>query len=67
MFAIAICSNALVGYHAGNDKGEYFILILPLVVSIAFLLVADIDSPRAGLIKQLPKNLISLSQSLRAQ
>jgi hypothetical protein len=37
--------------------------ILPIIVSIAFLLIADIDSPRGGIIRVLPQNLISLSQS----
>ena len=42
-------------------------LVLPLVVSIAFLLIADIDSPRGGLIHVYPQNLQSLLQSLPAQ
>jgi len=37
---------------------------LPLAVSVSFFLVADIDSPRRGLISVQPQNLISLSQSL---
>jgi len=40
--------------------------VLPLVVSISFFLVADIDSPRSGLILVKPQNLISLAESLRA-
>jgi hypothetical protein len=68
MAAIAICSVALVGYGARNPKAESkLLLILPLVVSIAFFLIADIDSPRRGLIHVKPQNLLSLSQSLRAQ
>jgi hypothetical protein len=39
--------------------------ILPLVVSVAFLLVADIDAPRRGIIRVQPQNLISLAESLR--
>jgi len=68
MAAIAICSNALVGFGARDPKAEYrLLLILPLVISIAFFLIADIDSPRGGLIRVSPQNLLSLSQSLRAQ
>jgi len=68
MAAIAICSVALVGYGARNPKAESkLLLILPLVVSIAFFLIADIDSPRRGLIHVKPQNLVSLAQSLRAQ
>jgi hypothetical protein len=68
MAAIAICSNVLVGFGARNVKAEFFLLpVLPLVVSIAFLLIADIDSPRGGVIRVNPQNLVSLSQSLHAQ
>jgi hypothetical protein len=38
--------------------------ILPLVVSIAFMFIADIDSPRHGIILVSPQNLISLAESL---
>jgi hypothetical protein len=34
------------------------------VLSIAFFLVADIDSPRGGLVRVQPQNLLSLQQSL---
>jgi hypothetical protein len=37
---------------------------LPFVVAVAFFLIADIDSPRRGVIRVLPQNLLSLSQSL---
>ncbi len=68
MAAIAVCSVALVGFGARNPKAESkLLLILPLVVSIAFFLIADIDSPRHGLIHVIPQNLVSLAQSLRAQ
>lgn len=68
MMAIAICSNVLVGYAAHYVKtGIIQLLILPLVLSISFLLIADIDSPRTGVIRVHPQNLISLVHSLRAQ
>jgi hypothetical protein len=68
MTAIAIFSNVLVGFGARNDKeGSILLLVLPLILSIAFLLIADIDSPRGGLIRVVPQNLLSLSQSLHAQ
>jgi hypothetical protein len=38
-------------------------LVLPLVVSISLLLIADIDAPRHGLIHVSPQNLESLSRS----
>jgi hypothetical protein len=39
-------------------------LVLPLVVSISLLLIADIDAPRHGLIHVSPQNLESLVRSL---
>ena len=66
MTAIAICSSWLVGYGSRNNRdGPRLLLVLPLVVSIAFMLIADIDAPRHGLITVKPQNLISLSESIR--
>jgi hypothetical protein len=67
MAAIAICCNLLIGFTArrGRDKFRNFmLLVLPLVISISLLLLADLDSPRGGLIRVRPQNLLSLSQSL---
>jgi hypothetical protein len=65
MGIIAVCSNMLVGYGVRRAKASSLsLLVLPLIVSISFLLIADIDSPRGGIIRIRPKNLISLSQSL---
>lgn len=67
MMAIAICCNLLIGY--GTRRGEaktLLLLVLPLVVSISLTLIANIDSPRGGLVRVHPQNLTSLSQSLRA-
>jgi hypothetical protein len=66
MAIIAICCNLLVGYGARNTKGGGLLLILPMIVSIAFLLIADIDSPRVGFIHVAPQNLLSLSASMPA-
>src|SRR6202048_2722120 len=44
MAAIALCCNVLFGYQSRNGGAAgRLILVLPLVVSIAFLLLADID------------------------
>src|SRR3984893_4189854 len=65
MAAIALCCNVLFGYQSRNGGAAgRLILVLPLVVSIAFLLIADIDAPRHGLIHVRPQNLESLAQSL---
>jgi hypothetical protein len=65
MVAIAVCCNVLVGYtrHRINAGGIQF-WILRLVISIAFFLIGDIDSPRRGLVRVHPQNLISLVESL---
>jgi hypothetical protein len=64
MAAIAVFCNLLHGYHARTGDALLF-LVLPLSVSISFFLIADIDSPRGGLIRVLPQNLLHLTQSLR--
>ena len=66
MGVMAICCNLLLGYgarRAGTERA--LILVLPLVVSISFFLIADIDSPRGGIILVQPQNLVSLAQSLQ--
>lgn len=65
--AIAICATFLVGHsrRRGPSMGKLF-GILPALVSVAFLLIADIDSPRRGLIHVRPENLTSLAVSLRS-
>jgi len=66
MTAIAVCCNLLVGYGARAPKVHpVLLLVLPLALSIAFMLIADIDSPRGGFIHVAPQNLLSLSESLR--
>ena len=65
MGAIAICSNLLLGYARHRVRGGVIrFMVLPLVLSIAFAFIADIDSPRRGIIRVRPQNLISLAQSL---
>jgi hypothetical protein len=67
MMAIAVGCNLMVGYSAHRTKGHPILfLVLPLVVSISFFLIADIDSPRTGVIRVHPQNLVSLAQSLQA-
>jgi hypothetical protein len=67
MTAIAIFSCTMVGYGAKTFKAEaYFLWVLPTVLSISFLLIADIDSPRRGLIRLKPQNLISVAEAIRA-
>jgi hypothetical protein len=58
MGAIAVIAHLLFGYGAQNAKAEHiFLTVLPLVVSISFPLIADIDNPRSGIIRVNPRNL----------
>jgi len=66
MGLIAVSCNLLLGY-GQRRKGALLLLVLPVVVSISFLLIADIDSPRGGIIRVLPHSLIALSHSIKAQ
>jgi len=66
MGLIAIACNVMLGY-SEHRRRAVLLLVLPVIVSISFLLIADIDSPRGGLIRVVPENLISLSQSLKTQ
>ena len=67
MAASAICCTLLVGYSARRHNAGVIQLVLPLVLSIAFFLIADIESPRRGIIRVVPQNLVSLSKSLPSQ
>jgi hypothetical protein len=66
MIVIAIFANGLIGYAAQRSKyRNTLLLVLPLIVSISFFLIADIDSPRGGTIRIPPKDLLSLEESLK--
>jgi len=62
MAAIAIFNSWLIGF-SSHRRGMIVFPVLPLAVSISFFLIADIDSPRHGLIRVVPQNLMSVSQS----
>ncbi len=66
MAAIGIACNVLVGYGSHSVKaGSKLLPILPLIVSIALMFIADIDAPCHGIIRVRPQNLSSLAESLR--
>jgi hypothetical protein len=64
MGLIAFSANLLLGASA-KRKGPGILVVLPLVMSIPAFLIANIDSPRAGLIRVTPVDLIAHAQSLR--
>ena len=61
--AIAIGCNLMVGY--GAHRRSMLLIVLPLAVSISFFLIADIESPRGGVVRVHPQNLVSLARGLR--
>lgn len=65
MLAVALCSNFLIGYTSHSTSVRLMrLIILPLILCIAFYAIADIDTPRRGIIRVHPQNLISLADSL---
>lgn len=65
LITIAIFCNVLIGYLA-HDRRAFPFWILPIFLAISLFLIADIDSPRRGVIRVKPQNLQSLENSLRA-
>ena len=68
MAAIAICCTLLIGYDArvAQRRGARA-LVMPLIVAISFLMIADLDSGHRGIIRVRAQNLESLARSLPAQ
>jgi hypothetical protein len=62
---IAVCANLMFGfgsYHFNSHRSILF--TLPVIISITFFLIADIDSPRSGSIRIVPQNLTNLAHAL---
>jgi hypothetical protein len=64
MLLIAMFSNLLLGYRE-RSGGQLTLLVLPVIASIAFFLIADIDSPYSGIISVVPQNLLSTFEALK--
>jgi len=64
MVLMAVSCNLLVGY-GEERKGSMILFVLPMVISIAFFLIADLDSPRGGVIRVHPQNLQAAAQSMQ--
>jgi hypothetical protein len=65
MGAIAIGANMLVGFGARNFKRNIgLFMIFPMMIAISFFLIADIDSPRGGVIRIDPRNLNDLKHNM---
>jgi hypothetical protein len=65
---IGLLCNAMIGYGSRSMAPRNpLLMVLPLFVAIAFALIVDIDTPRLGLIRVTPLNLLSLLDSMKAQ
>jgi len=68
MGAIAVCCNFLVGFTARRaEVVRKLFFVLPLLVSISLILVADIDNPRAGAILVHPLNLEGVAVTMEGR
>lgn len=66
MTVVAIVANVMLGFMARRAQSERTLLmIVPLLVAVALALIADIDSPRGGVIRVQPQNLNALAASLQ--
>lgn len=65
MGVIAAFSSALIGNGAHTARNVLF-PVFSLLIAMAFFFIADLDSPRGGLIHVYPQNLVSLRDSLNA-
>ncbi|MGO8739768.1 bestrophin-like domain [Rhodoblastus sp.] len=64
MALIAAACSGLLGF-GGQRVNAFLLLVVPATISVSFLLIAEIDSPRGGLIRVEPANLVSLAESLK--
>jgi hypothetical protein len=68
LIIISVCGNFMIGLYLRHVRTNGLLLtVFPTIVAVAFFLIADIDSPRGGLIRVSPVNLIALSQSLPSE
>jgi hypothetical protein len=63
LLMVAVACNGLLG-RVESQVSVATRLVLPLTLSISLFLIADIDSPRSGVITVAPHNLIAALRSL---
>jgi hypothetical protein len=68
MYIIALLCCSMVGYRFGKIyRRRAMPWILPFLIAISFFLIADLDSPRRGIARVIPDNLLILADSLGRQ
>ena len=65
MAMIGLACNVMLGFGAKRFN-SFLLLVVPLTVSVSFFLIADIDSPRGGVVEVAPQNLTRLARTLNA-
>jgi hypothetical protein len=65
MVMVGLGANLTLGFGA-RRYGSPLLLVVPLTASVSFFLIADIDSPRGGVVQVRPENLDRLAKSLNA-
>jgi hypothetical protein len=65
MAIIAAACSGLLGF-GGQRFNAFLLLVVPATISVAFLLIAEIDSPRGGFIRVLPINLAAVADGFKA-
>jgi len=66
LIMISIFCNLMIGYSA-HGRSSFLLVVLPIALSTTLFLIADVDSPRGGVIRVHPQNLKSLVESLHSQ
>ena len=65
LILIALFADGLVGYATQRSRdGKLLLWVLPVLLAVSFFLIADIDSPRGGVIRVKPVDLVALSAQL---
>ncbi len=65
MIFIAIFSSLHQGYSVRGEAAKIaLLLVLPLTASLSLSLIADVDSPRWGVIRVSPQNMLDLQRSI---
>ena len=66
LFMVGACGTFMVGYGTRSARMRGVLqLLLPLVLALSFMLIADIDSPRGGFVHVDPVNLKTLAASMQ--
>jgi hypothetical protein len=65
LVVVGVGANVTLGFGARRFK-SLLLLVVPVTAAVSFFLIADIDSPRGGVVQVQPENLIRLAKSLNA-